>query len=324
MGRRRDQSGDRLGSSLLGFFQEYRASQAVQELKRRLALIVRVVRDGVERSAPFASVVPGDILLLSAGNLIPADGLVLEAADFLVSEASMTGESFPVEKRQGVVRADAPLAARADAVFLGASVRSGTAKVLAVRTGRRTEFGAIAARTRGATARNGVRARRETVRLSLIRVMVLIVLFVLAVNLLLRRPALKSLSFAVALAVGLRRNCCGDHRMTLSAQPRDQQARRDLSRLDAIGDLGGVDVLCTDKTGTLTQGVIVLREALDPAAEARTRFGNSPISTLLSKPASKIRSTPRLSRRRKRWIEHSGLFEGDEIPYDFIRRRLTA
>jgi Mg2+-importing ATPase len=108
--------------------------------------MVRVVRDGVERSAPFASVVPGDVLLLSAGNLIPADGLVLEAADFLVSEASMTGESFPVEKRPGVVRADAPLAARTNAVFLGASVRSGTAKVLAVRTGRGTEFGAIAAR----------------------------------------------------------------------------------------------------------------------------------------------------------------------------------
>ena len=94
-----------LGSALLGFFQEYRASAAVEELKRRLALTCRVVRDGVERTVPVSTVVPGDLVLLSAGNLIPADGLVIEAQDFLVSEASMTGESFPVEKQPGIVEA---------------------------------------------------------------------------------------------------------------------------------------------------------------------------------------------------------------------------
>ena len=93
-----------LGSSLLSFFQEYRASTAVEELKRRLALTCRVVRDGVEQTVPVSTIVPGDLILLSAGNLIPADGLVIEAQDFLVSEASMTGESFPVEKRPGIVR----------------------------------------------------------------------------------------------------------------------------------------------------------------------------------------------------------------------------
>ena len=92
-----------LGSSLLGFFQEYRASMAVEELKKRLALMCRVVRDGVEQTVPVSTIVPGDLILLSAGNLIPADGLVIEAEDFLVSEASMTGESFPVEKRPGMI-----------------------------------------------------------------------------------------------------------------------------------------------------------------------------------------------------------------------------
>src|SRR4029079_8767097 len=90
-----------LGSALLGFFQEYRASAAVDQLTRRLALTCRVMRDGVERMVPVSTIVPGDLILLSAGNLIPADGLVIEAQDFLVSEASMTGESFPVEKRPG-------------------------------------------------------------------------------------------------------------------------------------------------------------------------------------------------------------------------------
>src|SRR6185503_17523983 len=121
-----------LGSTLLGFYQEYRASAAVEQLKHRLALTCRAMRDGVERVVPVSTVVPGDLILLSAGNLIPADGLVIEAADFLVSEASMTGESFPVEKQPGNVKPETPLAARTNAVFLGASVQSGTAKVLVV------------------------------------------------------------------------------------------------------------------------------------------------------------------------------------------------
>ena len=93
-----------LGSSFLGFFQEYRASTAVEELKRRLALMCRVVRNGVEKTVPVSTIVPGDLILLSAGNLIPADGLIIAAEDFLVSEASITGESFPVEKRPGSSR----------------------------------------------------------------------------------------------------------------------------------------------------------------------------------------------------------------------------
>jgi Mg2+-importing ATPase len=137
-----------LGSSLLSFFQEYRASTAVEELKKRLTLTTRVLRDGTEQVLPVTQIVPGDVILLSAGNLIPADGIVIEAQDFLVSEASMTGESFPVEKRPGIVAATAPLAERTNTVFLGASVRSGTAKILVVHIGRRTEFGIIAGRLR--------------------------------------------------------------------------------------------------------------------------------------------------------------------------------
>ena len=192
-----------LGSTLLGFFQEYRASTAVEELKRRLALTCRVVRDGVERIVPVSTIVPGDIIQLSAGNLIPADGLVIEAVDFLVNEASMTGESFPVEKQPGIIKPEAAVSARTNAVFLGASVQSGTAKVLVVETGLRTVFGAIVARLRTRAARDGFRAGHSSVRIPFDSAMVVIVLFVLTVNLLLGRPAIESLLFAVALAVGL-------------------------------------------------------------------------------------------------------------------------
>src|SRR5690349_15855146 len=114
------------GSAGLGFTQEYRAGAAVAALRRRLELTARVLRDGVARTLPAAQIVPGDVVLLSAGNLVPADARVLEASDFLLSEAALTGESFPSEKRGG------------EPVFLGTSVRSGTASVEVTRTGRRT------------------------------------------------------------------------------------------------------------------------------------------------------------------------------------------
>ena len=155
-----------LGSTLLSFFQEYRASTAVEELKKRLALTCRVVRDGVEQTVPVSTIVPGDLILLSAGNLIPADGLVIEAQDFLVSEASMTGESFPVEKRPGIVRPDAPITARTNAVFLGASVRSGTAKVLAVENRSPDRVRRDRGTAESPPARDGLRARRAPVRIS--------------------------------------------------------------------------------------------------------------------------------------------------------------
>jgi Mg2+-importing ATPase len=171
-----------IGSSLLGFYQEYRASAAVEELKKRLALTCRVFRDGVEGTVHATALVPGDVLVLSAGNLIPADGRILEAGDFLVSEASMTGESFPVEKQPGGVPADTPIARRTNVVFLGASVRSGTARVIVVETGRRTAFGAIAARLRARAPETDFAHGLRQFGYLLIRSMVVIVLFVLTVN----------------------------------------------------------------------------------------------------------------------------------------------
>ncbi|MGZ5094816.1 MAG: HAD-IC family P-type ATPase, partial [Burkholderiales bacterium] len=254
-----------LGSAILGFVQEYRASVAVATLRRRLALTVRVVRDGAERTVPSAEIVAGDVVSLSAGNLVPADGLVIDARDFLVSEASLTGESFPIEKRPGIVPAEAQLAQRTNCVFLGTSVRSGSAKVIIARTGRGTAFGAIAAR---------IAARPEETDFSrgvrrfghlLMRVMVLIVIFVMAANQLLGRPALESLLFAVALAVGLTPELLpAIVSVTLSRGAREM-ARRGVivRRLETIEDLGSIDVLCTDKTGTLTAGVITLDAAVD-------------------------------------------------------------
>lgn len=315
-----------LGSSLLSFYQEFRASSAVEDLKKRLALTARVLRDGREQVLPVIQIVPGDIVLLSAGNLIPADGVVIAAQDFLVSEASMTGESFPVEKRPGTIPADAPLAERTNTVFLGASVRSGTARVLVVRTGRRTEFGAIAARLHSRQPETDFARGVRQFGYLLIRVMVLIVIFVLTVNLLLGRPVVESLLFAAALAVGLSPELLpAIISVTLSAGARAMGKRGVIvRRLDAIENLGSMTILCTDKTGTLTEGTIVLSEVLDAAGQPsdavrHLAYVNASLETGIENPLdaaiAKAGATAGLTT--------AGLTKIDEIPYDFVRRRLT-
>jgi Mg2+-importing ATPase len=315
-----------IGSTLLGFYQEYRASAAVEELKKRLALTCRVVRDGVEQTVRADVLVPGDVLVLCAGNLIAADGRILEARDFLVSEASMTGESFPMEKQPGVVAADAPLARRTNVVFLGASVRSGTARVLVVDTGRRTAFGAIAARLRAREPEtNFARGLRQFGYL-LIRSMVVIVVAVLTVNLLLHRPLVESLLFSVALAVGLSPELLpAIVSVTLAAGARAMSREGVIvRRLDAIENLGSMTVLCTDKTGTLTEGTIVLADATDPkgrpsAAVQQLAFLNASFETGIDNPID----AAIVSAGRQAGLSTAGHGKIDEIPYDFLRKCLT-
>ena len=134
-----------LASCVLSFTQEYGASRATEALKQRISRKAIVLRDGVECSVAAEDIVPGDLIRLSAGNLIPADGIILDARDFNVSEAVLTGETFPVVKAPGRSAPEASVAQRSNAVFTGTSVRSGTATVLAVATGARTEFASIAA-----------------------------------------------------------------------------------------------------------------------------------------------------------------------------------
>jgi Mg2+-importing ATPase len=315
-----------LGSVITGFLQEFRAARAVQALRQRLALRVKAMRDGQAASVPAEALVPGDVVLLAAGNLVPADGLLLEARDFLVSEAGLTGESFPVEKQPGVVPPGAAVAARSNAVFMGASVRSGTARMLVVTTGGETEFGAIAARLRQPQSETEFARGVRGFGLMLLRVMVVMVLFVVAVNQALGRPLPDALLFAVALAVGLSPELLpAIVSVTLAAGARNLARRGVLvRRLEAIEDLGSMDVLCTDKTGTLTEGRIVLAEALGidgtpSAGVMRLAFLNAALETGIENPLD----TALEEAGRAQGLSVSGLRKIDEIPYDFQRRRLT-
>jgi P-type Mg2+ transporter len=264
--------------------------------------------------------------VLSAGNLIPADGVVIEATDFLVNEASLTGESFPVEKRPGTVPPETPPAGRTNTVYLGSSVQSGKAKILAVETGRRTAFGAIVTRLKARPPEPEFGRGIRQFGYLLLRVMVVIVLFVLIVNGLVGRPVVESLLFAVALAVGLSPELLpAIISVTLAAGAR-AMAREGVivRRLDAIENLGSMDILCTDKTGTLTEGVVALSDTADPSGQSSAHvkqlvFLNASFETGIDNPLD----AAIVAAGKSAGLVTNGYRKIDEIPYDFLRKRLT-
>lgn len=314
------------GSTLLSFAQEYRAARAVQALRNRLALTVSVLRGGQIKVIPAEALVTGDIVLLSAGNLIPADGVVIEARDFLVSQAALTGESFPVEKRPAPSPAAATLVDRTNAVFLGTSVRSGTARMLVVTAGSGTAYGAIAERMGQRDPETDFERGLRRFGAMLMRVMMVIVTLVLTANLLLDRPVIDSLLFAVALAVGLTPELLpAIVSVTMAAGARRMAKAGVLVRRSAaIENLGTADILCTDKTGTLTSGQMVLSGATDPvgqASDAVFRFAviNAHFETGIENPLD----TAIIAAAERRGIALPTNPKVDEIPYDFLRKRLT-
>jgi Mg2+-importing ATPase len=315
------------GSGLLGFFQEYRASSAVERLRARVKVRARVLRDGRIVSLPLEEIVPGDVTLLSAGSLVPGDGVVLEARDLFVSQSVLTGEAFPVEKRPGTAPLEASLAERTHCVFLGTSVRSGTGRALIVRTGAATAFGAISDRLRLRPPESDFERGIRQYGYLLMRIVVVLVLLVFVTNVLLERPRLESLLFALALAVGISPELLpAVIEVTLAQGARDMAAHGVIvRRLDAIENFGSMDVLCTDKTGTLTEGVLALDSARGPSGEAsepvlRVAWINALLQAGLTSPLDEA--------IRKEVDGRSRGFEAperlDEIPYDFVRKRLSV
>lgn len=314
------------GSGLLSFWQEARASSAIAALRSRLALTSQVLREGKQLTIPAANLVPGDILILSAGNLVPADGLIIDATDFLVTQAALTGESLPVEKRPGVVDPQAQISQRTNCVFAGSSVRSGTARVLVAVTGRRTQFGTIAERLGSAEPETEFERGVRRFGTMLLRAMFLIVVFILAVNQFLGRPFVDSLLFAVALAVGLSPELLpAIVTVTLSTGARSlSQDGVIVRRLEAIENFGSMDVLCTDKTGTLTTGEVSLSAALDAAgAQAENVKRLAYLNALLESGIANPLDAALVAAGKAAKLTSRGVTKLDEIPYDFERRRLT-
>ena len=316
-----------IGSTMLGFVQEYRAGNAVEKLRSQVTIKSSVRRDGQPQIVPSEQVVPGDVVLLSAGSLIPADGVVLEANDFFVNQAVLTGETFPMEKKAGIVPARASLAERTDCVFMGTSVGSGSAQVLIVQTGKATVYGQIAERLSLRPPQTEFERGIQRFGYLLTQVMLVMVVVVLAVNIFLAKPPIDSLLFALALAVGLTPELLPAIISITLSHGAQRMAKRGVivRRLNAIENFGSMDVLCTDKTGTLTEGVVRLDGALDPKGRPSTTvlhhaYLNAHFQTGLNNP---------LDEAIDRYAQQAGLNLGteqkvDEIPYDFVRKRLSV
>lgn len=315
------------GSTMLGFVQEYQASNAVEKLRSQVSIKSSVLRSGKPQMLPSEQLVPGDVVLLSAGSLIPADGVVLEANDFFVNQAVLTGETFPVEKQAGIVPAKASLADRINCVFMGTSARSGMARILIVQTGKSTVFGQIAERLSLRPDQTEFERGSQNFGNLLTQVMLVMVVLVLAINIFLAKPPVDSLLFALALAVGLAPELLPAIISITLAHGALQMAKRGVivRRLNSIENFGSMDVLCTDKTGTLTEGIVRLDGALDPEGQQSTTVL---YSTYLNAQYQTGMNNP-LDEAIQAYAEQAGLKTGmeqkvDEIPYDFVRKCLSV
>ena len=310
-----------LASTSLGYYQESRAGNALADLERRVRVNAVVIRDGVARAIPATQIVPGDVLDLKAGSLIAADGVLLQATELHADEAVLTGESFPSEKHAA---AGHQLNA-ANRVHMGTSVRSGQGRVLVTATGSNTEFGSLY----GLVARNEPETdfARGIRRFGLLMTQVMLVLFTVVVvaNVLVGRPVLESLLFAAALAVGITPELLpAIVPVTLSRGARPLASKGVLTRrLVAIENLGAMDLLCVDKTGTLTVGELTLVGAVDPAgAESsdalRWAVLNAQLQTAMPNPLDAA------ILERSSAVDVSGYTKLGEAAYDFERKRLSV
>ncbi len=311
-------------SVVLDFVQEYRAGRAAERLRGTVAVRASVVRDGQAREIPIAELVPGDIVQLSAGDLVPADGRVIEARDFFVNQALMTGESFPVEKHAVDVDAGTDVPAASNVALMGTSVISGSARLAIVHTGQGTALARIADTLALRPPATAFERGTQAFGALILRLTLLLVLFVLLVNAVLDRPLFDSFLFAVALAVGLTPELLPMIvSVTLSRGAlRLTRHRVIVKRLSAVQDLGAIDVLCTDKTGTLTEGRIHLERHVDALGRDSERVLE--LAYLNSHFETGIRSPLDDAILRHAHIDVSAWRKLDEVPFDFERRRVSV
>jgi len=308
----------------INFAQTYRSQRAIRKLRENVAPTATALRDGQWQEVDRREIVPGDMVRVSAGDLIPGDGNILESRDLYVQEAALTGESLPAEKHAAPPAPNSVADENAsNRVFLGTSVVSGTATVLVTGTGRRTAFGGIAERLAMRPPETEFERSMRRFGLLITRAVFFLVLFILVVRVALHKDAFESFVFAVALAVGLTPEFLPMITSVTLARGAVRMARDHVvvKHLPAIQNFGTVDILCSDKTGTLTTGEMSLVSSVDYLGEASDRplqlaYLNSKFETGIRTPLEEaILKTPRAD--AENYVKY------DEVPFDFERRRLS-
>ncbi|EQA35429.1 magnesium-importing ATPase [Leptospira inadai serovar Lyme str. 10] len=309
-------------SSILGFWQEKGASDSVNKLLEMIRLNANIIRNGTWSETNFEEIVPGDIVSLTVGDVIPADSLIIEANGLYMDEAALTGESFPVEKTEDRLPKSTPLSKRTNVLFTGSHVVSGSAKAIIVKTGFETEFGKIANTLKKTQSITEFERGVRRFGYMLMEITMVLVLVIIGINILLQKPVVDSFLFALAIAVGLTPQLLPAIINVNLAQGATRMAQKKVivKKLSSIENFGSMDVLCSDKTGTLTLGRVKVQNTLDYSGQenqlslfyasinSRLQKGfNNPIDSAISSLS----------------IEGADKFEYlAEVPYDFSRKRI--
>ncbi len=313
-----------LASSMLGFWQEYNAASAVEKLLSMVSSKCSVLRNGAETRVEADCVVLGDIVILSAGASIPADCVVVESRDLFVNEATLTGETFPADKQAGVLPAETPLAKRSNVLFKGTHVVSGSANALVVKVGNDTEFGAISERLKLRPPETDFERGVRRFGYFLMEVTLVLVVVIFAINVFFHRPVIEAFLFSLALAVGLTPQLLPAIISVNLSYGARRMAERDVivRRLSSIENLGSMNVLCSDKTGTITQGTVEVHATIDVLGNAcekvaRYAFLNATFESGFANPIDE-------AIRNLAVFDPSACRKLDECPYDFVRKRLSV
>lgn len=312
-----------LVSGLLGFWQERGAVNAVQQLLSVVKVRATTLRDGDFKDVPIEEVVPGDIITLNAGDIIPGDCLIIESRDLFVDEATLTGETYPVEKEAGVLDEKTPLSHRINALFMGTHVVSGNGKAVVVHTGKNTEFGKISEQLKFRPPETEFEHGVSRFGYLLLEITLILIISIFAINVYFHRPVLDSFLFSLALAVGLTPQLLPAIISINLAHGAKRMADKKVivKRLASIENFGSMNVLCSDKTGTLTEGLVQVHTVLDVEGKESEKalfyaYINASYETGFTNPLDE-------AIRRYRQFDLSRVGKLDEVPYDFIRKRLS-
>ncbi|HEX2945206.1 MAG TPA: magnesium-translocating P-type ATPase [Clostridia bacterium] len=312
-----------LASGLLGFWQEYSAGSAVEKLLALVQIKATLLRDGKQEEIEIEEIVPGDVIILKAGDIIPGDCVILDSDSLFVDESTLTGETFPIEKEAGVLPADTALGHRRNSLWMGTHVISGTGNAVVISTGKDTEFGKISERLKLRPSETEFEQGVKKFGYFLMEITLILVMLIFAINVFLKRPAIDSFLFSLALAVGLTPQLLPAiisinlaHGAKIMAE-----SKVIVKRLASIENFGSMNILCSDKTGTLTDGVVKLQSTPDIE-------GNHSEKVLLYAYLNAIFESGFVNPidaaiRSFKKFDISGYVKLDEEPYDFIRKRLS-
>lgn len=312
-------------SVAIDYYQERDARNAAERLKESVKNKATVIRNSKEREIFHEKLVPGDIILLSAGKIVPADVRILFAKNFFVNQSSLTGESFPCEKTNSPVSDDKTnLIDLTNISFMGSSVISGTARAIVLKTGSDTEFGKIAEKLSAPEEETEFSKGIRKFGYLIMRVIIILVLFIFLVNAVLKRDLFESFMFSLAVAVGLTPELLPMIMAVTMSKGSTHMARKGVivKRLSAIPDFGSMEVLCADKTGTITEDIIHLikyvdKNGVDSDSLLLLAYLNSFYQTGIKNPLDEA-----VLAFRK--VDITGYTKKDEIPFDFTRRRMSV